>query len=348
MIKKVLILLLLCATSALHAANYLTFTAEADSSSFGILDEGGNDPIIQFSMDNGKTWVTMPYYKLILLEHKGDKALLRGYNPNGFSKNSQRHTSFIMQRGAIAASGSVMSLVDEEGESTVIPAPYCFYRLFYACESLTQAPELPAIRLRKSCYEEMFSKCTSLKEAPALLATSLDENCYNKMFKDCSSLVRILHLSQAILEEGCYEGMFWNCTSLEKAPELSSLHLRERCYTRMFRGCANLTEAPELPAPYVSEYCYEGMFMDCPKISEITVNFTEWGIRIPIRVTYEDGEEDDEILSRSTQGWLNGVAPQGTFICPKELPEEFGGDAIPKGWKVVRKKHRTLEDFYPE
>ncbi|MBR5374272.1 MAG: hypothetical protein IK131_06345 [Paludibacteraceae bacterium] len=262
----------------------LTFTAEEDGSSFGIRNEGWNNPHIQYSLDEGNTWTNMPYDTIIHLEHKGGKALLRGYNLNGFSENEQRYTSFIIQSGAIAASGNVMSLIHGERGSRKIPSRFCFYRLFYACENLTQAPELPATLLRSNCYEEMFCKCTNLKEAPQLPAFFLDENCY----------------------------------------------------ARMFQGCANLTETPKLLTPHVSENCYEEMFMDCSKISKITVNFTKWVKQVSIHVTFKYKERDDEFFYQFTQGWLSGVAPNGTFICPKGLPKEFGESRIPEGWTIIK------------
>ena len=33
-------------------------------------------------------------------------------------------------------------------------------------------------------------------------------------------------------------------------------------------------------------------------------------------------------------GWVDGVAPTGTFVCPKALPEEYGPQRIPQGWRV--------------
>ncbi|MBO4332358.1 MAG: hypothetical protein J5875_04255 [Paludibacteraceae bacterium] len=57
MIKKLLTLLCmqlaLCCTS--FAANYLTFTAEKDSSAFSIEDHNIKSNIF-YSLDNGKTW----------------------------------------------------------------------------------------------------------------------------------------------------------------------------------------------------------------------------------------------------------------------------------------------------
>ena len=164
MIKKLLFLLFLCVSSALHAANYLTFTAEADSSAFGIHNEVGNDPDMQYSLDGGKTWTRLTNDMLIPLPNK-KKALLRGYNPQGISRGFGKFTHFVMT-GRIAASGSVMSLIDGKGESLAIPKEECFYRLFMYCSGLTQAPQLPATQLADYCYMEMFNECSSLTQAP--------------------------------------------------------------------------------------------------------------------------------------------------------------------------------------
>ena len=87
----------------------------------------------------------------------------------------------------------------------------------------------------------------------------------------------------------------------------------------MFSGCTSLTQAPELPATTLEEGCYEKMFNKCTKLSRIKVAFTEWGT--------------------GTDYWLEDVAENGTFICPKKLSIKYGENFIPKGWKIVN------EDF---
>ena len=168
--------------------NYLTFTAAEDGSSFKLISNS-NRPNIQYSIDDGETWITFKDKDSVPLEHKGDKALIRGYNPEGFS-SYKGYTSFEMT-GKIAASGSVMSLIDGKGITTVIPNEKCFYCLFYKCASLTQAPELPATSLADRCYSAMFEGCTSLTRAPELPATSLADRCYSSMFEGCTNLSEI-------------------------------------------------------------------------------------------------------------------------------------------------------------
>lgn len=234
MTKKLLtLLLLLCVTSALHAANYLTFTAEADSSSFGIINKGSNNPNVQYSLDKGKLWMTLDTNTVVTLAKKGDMALLKGNNPSGFSHGRHIYTSFTMT-GSIAASGSVMSLIDNKGDSKVIPCKWCFNRLFAECTSLVKAPSLYCTNINNRCYKRMFKGCTSLEQAPELPATELYADCYTEMFD--------------------------SCISLKEAPELPATEFSEYCYTRMFKDCINLCS---IKVCFDSWYRYHQTMLDC-------------------------------------------------------------------------------------
>ena len=308
-------MMLLCAVCMASAANYLTFTAEEDGSSFGI-DYNYLEPDVQYSLDGGETWSELMVGDTILLPQKGDKALIRGYNENGLGSNGKQFVHFVMT-GAIAASGSVMSLIDGIGLSTEIPNEDCFRSLFYYCTSLTQAPELPATTLADYCYQDMFYHCTSLTKAPELPAATLAGRCYVGMFEGCSSLTQAPVLPAVTLAEGCYASMFYRCTSLTQAPELPAATLAGGCYSEMFSGCTSLTQAPELPATTLAYQCYYKMFEDCTSLSEIHVSFDDWSdVKYP------------------TTRWVENVAPTGTFICPKALALEYGVNRIPEGWTV--------------
>ena len=247
-------------------ANYLTFTAEADSTLFAIANIGGNHPDVQYSLDGGKTWTILTSDTLIYLVRKGDKALLKGNNPKGFSKKERVYSIFYME-GSIAASGSVMSLIDGKGITTKIPNSFCFKNLFRG-PSLTQAPELPAKKLAGHCYEGMFEECINLTQAPQLPATKLAEECYAGMFDYCINLTQAPQLPATKLERYCYSGMFRECTNLKQAPQLPATKLAEGCYTGMFSQCYNLTQAPQLPATKLEKYCYSGMFEECFELTQ--------------------------------------------------------------------------------
>lgn len=268
MTKKLLtLLLLLCVTSALHAANYLTFTAEADSSSFGIINKGSNNPNVQYSLDKGKRWMTLDTNTVVTLAKKGDMALLKGNNPSGFSHGRHIYTSFTMT-GSIAASGSVMSLIDNKGDSKVIPCKWCFNRLFAECTSLVKAPRLSATQLDVECYLDMFWKCTNLTKAPELPATKLSIGCYWAMFASCTNLIQAPELPADSMKSGCYYAMFAGCTNLTQAPKLPATKLADACYRSMFSNCTSLTDVPDLYAKEMDwESCAE-MFASCTSLTQ--------------------------------------------------------------------------------
>ena len=267
-------LTLLLVTSLLaDAANYLCFTAEADNSEIQCdMANYYNDSInIQYSTDGGTTWNMMEDGEPVVLENVGDKIYLKGINPSGFASNSswtnpRGRLNFTMS-GRIAASGSVMSLIDGEGTSTQINNEYCFYGLFANCTALTTAPELPATWLAPGCYQYMFLGCTNLTTAPELPATQLEKSCYKSMFSECTSLTTAPKLPATLLAVQCYYSMFNGCTSLVEAPDLPATQLEKECYYSMFNGCKSLTKAPELPATQLADYCYSTMFRGCTSLT---------------------------------------------------------------------------------
>jgi hypothetical protein len=199
--------LLLVTCCVASAANYLTFTAESDNADFSRTFCGNllTIPDIQYSLDDGQTWTSLGGE--VLLKKKGDKALLRGNNPEGLSQSSSNYVCFQIY-SPISVSGSVMSLIDGTGESDTIPNAYCFYRLFYNCAGMIQAPDLPATALTKGCYQNMFEGCTNLKRAPELPAMTLAEGCYQNMFYGCTNLTEAFELPSSSLAKNCYSKMF--------------------------------------------------------------------------------------------------------------------------------------------
>ncbi|MBO7636630.1 MAG: leucine-rich repeat protein [Paludibacteraceae bacterium] len=255
----------------------LCFTAEEAGSEVWYVNEMDNAPDVQYSVDGGRTWNVLAPEEHVVLTSVGDKVYLRGNNPSGFSHERDRsaldlimpgiYTHFGMT-GSIAASGSVMSLIDEVGETTEIPNENCFYKLFEECSSLIQAPELSATTLKESCYESMFSQCSSLTQAPALPATKMADRCYLSMFASCSNLTEAPQLPATELAPSCYSSMFYSCESLVAAPELPATQLANACYASMFSGCTSLTETPKLIATTLSDECYRWMFRGCTGLTK--------------------------------------------------------------------------------
>ena len=232
------------------------------------LNKVGNpyDTSLEYST-TGTKWQPYTFGQTITLANEGDRVYFRKADEgvaSGFSNNQYQY-SFAMT-GKIAASGNVMSLIDNTCEATTIPNEYCFAKLFEGCTSLTSAPKLPATTLKGDCYYCMFIDCTNLTTPPVLPATTLAAGCYTCMFKGCTKLATAPVLPATTLKAWCYSSMFENCTSLTTAPELPVTTLAEACYAGMFKGCTSLASAPELPATTMATQCYSGMFSGCTKL----------------------------------------------------------------------------------
>ena len=300
----------------------LCFTAEAANSTLRLNKSnsalGGAG--LETSYD-GITWSDYHWNNTtgdtLTLDNVGDTVYMRAKTERTtFSTSSSRYFNFVMA-GRITASGTIMALLKVDGSRTNAPT-YCFYKLFYNCTSLTQAPLLPATTLADSCYTNMFQGCTSLTKAPTLPAETLTYNCYGNMFNGCTSLTQAPALPATTLANSCYTNMFQGCTSLTKAPTLPAETLVGYCYYSMFRGCTSLTQAPALPATTLVDSCYGNMFRDCSNLTSMDVSFESWS-------------------TSYTTSWLYGVSASGTFICNSTLPDQRGAAYIPNGWTKVDK-----------
>ena len=166
----------------------LCFTAEEAGSTVRLTQTGTPSPITLQTSADGKTWTDYAVGDTITLANAGDKVYFAA-GPDGnkrFSSNGYNYYRFLMS-GRVAASGSVMSLLDQVVSPDEVPS-YCYYMMFYNCQSLTAAPQLPATKLKNGCYYMMFYGCTSLTAAPQLPATALVDYCYYRMFYGCTKI----------------------------------------------------------------------------------------------------------------------------------------------------------------
>ena len=217
--------------------NYVTFTAQQDNSSIGLIKLSTNQTL-EYSTDT-VTWNTLNTATNISL-NIGDKVYVRGkLNADNTTSN---YTQFKMS-GKIAASGNTNSLWDYENPDAQLKQ-YCGYRLFYQCSVLTNVSELTlgksATALANDCYYSMFSGCGALTYAPVLPSTTLAFDCYREMFRNCTSLTSAPVLPSTTLASSCYQYMFYGCRNLTKAPDLHATTLKNGCYYWMFLNCSNL------------------------------------------------------------------------------------------------------------
>ena len=252
---------------SVSATKYLTFTSEG-TTTLSLTNNGGNAPVLYYSTD-GTSWTLWDYSELTFTSNA--PLYICGDNPNGFSSSYSKLSCFAATGSNFGISGNLMSLINKDEDTSVIPSNYCFLGLFNECTLLTSAPQLSATTLAQGCYASMFYGCTGLTTTPELPATTLAAACYSAMFSDCTGLTTAPELPATALAVECYSKMFHGCTQLTTTPELPATTLANLCYDHMFSGCTGLTTAPVLPATTLAATCYARMFLGCTALTTAPV-----------------------------------------------------------------------------
>lgn len=345
---------------------YLTFIA-LESGTFKF---NGNP--INYSIDNGRTWVSLASNTDSPTISAGDKIL---WKASGLTRTANNGMGKFSSTGNFNVEGNIMSLEfsDEfknkdtlnakwafrnlfsgcthliSAENLLLPAktftqgwPYAF--MFEGCTSLTIGPsELPSTTLTEYCYQSMFNGCTSLTTAPELPATTLADHCYYYMFAECTSLTVAPELPATTLAGYCYQYMFNNCTSLTTTPELPATTLEQRCYGYMFYGCTSLTTASALSATTLAQNCCSYMFAHCtslttaPELSATTLASYCYTYMFYdcTSLNYIKAMFTTTPAQLYTNNWVNGVASSGTFVKNSAATwTATGVNSVPTGWTV--------------
>lgn len=169
----------------------LTFTAEEANSTVGMYKEGNPpDVSLEYSVDGGATWQDFTVgTTTVTLTGIGDQMMMRAKTTNAtFATDTSNENRFSMT-GKIAASGSIMYLLRNDGDSDTVP-DYGFPHLFYPnCAALTSPPDIPATKLGRNCYEGTF--CGTSISAIEIPDAELNVQCYYWMFASCNQLHEI-------------------------------------------------------------------------------------------------------------------------------------------------------------
>ena len=198
------------------------FTANQSNSTIKLQASSSAPSVDLVYSTDGSTWNAYTVGDTITLTNVGDYVFFKaGSNGNTrFSSASNNYHRFVMA-GSIAASGSIMYLLDEDGDPNATMDSYCFAKLFNGCTSLTSAPKLPSMNLAADCYNGMFQGCTSLTASPALPALTTYSGSYSTMFDGCSALTSAGEVSATTFAQYSCQYMFQNCTSLTTPPILN-------------------------------------------------------------------------------------------------------------------------------
>ena len=305
---------------------YVTFTAGGEQkfmmTTTGDYDLSGK---FQYSVNGGK-WENVVKDTKVLFGGTNGNLRLRGTNKNGTATDDSNYSTiiFTVPSVKVACTGDIRTLLDYKTYKTVATDQAKFCDLFFNCNALTSAPQLPATTLASKCYSYMFSGCTNLKSAPELPAKTLAYSCYSYMFNGCTSIESAPALPATTLAVYCYNSMFNECTNLKSAPELSAKELASDCYLGMFYKCTSLESAPKLPATTLKDKCYRLMFYGCSKLSTVTML-----------------APSDQILGARFSEWLNNAGTDENITRTLIVKDEDAYNALaaqsyylPDNWKI--------------
>lgn len=234
--------------------SYLTFSSPNEFTLAKSHSYGGLDGTLEYFASD-ETWTTWNGVDILSAVYNGSEYVLymRGIG-NSVIVNG---AAWDLAGTDIKCIGNIENLLDyatvESGNHPIMGA-HCYREMFSNCNSLTQAPDLPATTLAKGCYWSMFDGCTSLTQAPALPATILEDNCYSNMFQHCHALTQPPALPATTLADNCYSFMFSYCDSLTQVPDLPATTLAYQCYSSMFKNCISLKLSSTKTDGYIQEY----------------------------------------------------------------------------------------------
>lgn len=136
-----------------------------------------------------------------------------------------------------------------------LPAVTNMEACFRDCQSLTQAPVLPAgVTNMKSC----FYNCEGLTQAPEIPESVTN---MNSCFNGCKNLIQVPAFP-ANAKVTNMNGCFVECENLTQVP---SLPASVTDITHCFIKCRNLTQAPEIPASVTQ---MTSCFKECVKLTK--------------------------------------------------------------------------------
>ena len=177
---------------------------------------------IDYSLDSGSTWTTLPSNTNTPTVQSGHTILWKSTH-----ETTNNSIGTFSSTTLFDVEGNTMSLVygdDFQDKLSLEGRNKVFWSLFQGCTYVQNADrmELPATTLSTSCYTNMFNRASALSKAPTRLpAITLTEGCYYNMFYMAIN-ISTLHIDTSFtlpaptLVKDCYRQMFRNNASVNR------------------------------------------------------------------------------------------------------------------------------------
>lgn len=232
----------------------------------------------------------------IFLE-KGEYAYFQGKNTNGWYNQAtdDHHIGFYVSEKC-DVNGNIMSLVDPELATTIIPSTegkWCGFPSLFSgsfVENIGSYFLDVTDRLPQGCFKHMFYDCDNLINTGSIATLvkrlSIQTSCCEGMFDGCYNLETIdvdatTGMVPRNFADSCFKEMFANCVNLLYAPKVTDEYseLQPHCLEEMFSGCAYLKSSEPITGLSTAEYCCSEMFANCINLEQCP----DMNIQIPNR-----------------------------------------------------------------
>ena len=147
---------------------------------------------------------------------------------------------------------------------------YAFYRMFYYCTGLTDAPAITVESAGMYAFSQMFSYCTSLEKPKAITIKKAAGNyAFSSMFSYCGNLTESPAITAESLGEYACQNMFDNSQKLEKVNAINVKTVGNYAFQNLFANQPELTDAVAVNAETMGEWACSYMFNNCPKLENV-------------------------------------------------------------------------------
>ena len=196
----------------------------------------------EYSFNSNGPWKAVTGSTSLSITSGNTKVYFRANSDAGFSIIQGNSFEARKSDGLVRIGGDILTLLKQDPRPDQM-GNEAFQKLFKDCSGIVDASQLKLPDyVTPGCYKQMFFNCENLKSAPNLPATTLAEACYQEMFYHCINLTTAPNLPATTLANDCYNFMFGACSALTKAPKLPATELASGCYAYMFKNCSNLNE----------------------------------------------------------------------------------------------------------
>ena len=252
------------------------------------------------------------------------------------ANNLKPYLTFSSNSSSLNVSGDIQSLsAGDDFKNQQNLATYCA-RLFSEKSWTFNGLVLSSKNLSNNCYSYMFYNCNKLTEAPELPAETLKDYCYSNMFNGCINLSKTAVFAWNKTSQRSCEYMYSNCKKLSSIPVLmfsELVSLSPECYWGMFQNCTGLTEVTIYNTDLSgNDGCFGKLFYGCNSLKKIVYYPMQLG-------------EDSNTEVNYTYEWVSGVSLSGSWYNANGQDFHFASiSEIPLGWIVESDQSGSGDD----